>query len=92
MEENSWRECQVKLAKSNINILNIEWRSGREECSVYYEFSYHPRPGKINWHKTVVELYGEWDDVLEMRRNVLYEDISDTLLSVVLQLRKELEN
>lgn len=91
MEEESWRECQIKLAKSNINILNIEWRDNREECNVYYEFSYHPKPGKINWHKTVVEIYGVWDDKFSKRRPVYYEEIAEELLKSVLVLRKELE-
>lgn len=47
MDEISWR---VRLAKSNINILNTDGRRW------YYEFMYHPKPGQTKWCKTYFDV------------------------------------
>lgn len=92
MEENlSWR---AKLAKSNINILNIVRLDNDRALDVFFEFMYHPRPGQTKWCKTVLTVVGqevelgegEWD-----RLQVTGDDIVSTLQSEALALRKELE-
>lgn len=45
MEELSW---QAKLARSNINILDIH------DSLIFLEFTYHPKPGTFKWVKTVL--------------------------------------
>lgn len=75
MDELSWR---ARLAKSNINILNIDgfrW---------YYEFMYHPYPGQTKWCKTY------FDTPVSDINNT--EKVVDKLMNEVLLLRKELEN
>ena len=62
----SWR---AKLAKANINILDIH------DCTIFVEFTYHPKPGVFKWCKTTFP------------SNRPIED----LLNDVLELRKELE-
>ncbi len=74
MEENlSWR---AKLAKSNINILNID------DQRWFYEFMYHPRAGQTKWCKTYYETYG-------VERDPKW--IAGDIEKAVLALRKELE-
>lgn len=73
MDEMSWR---ARLAKSNINILNID------EGRWYYEFMYHPRPGQTKWCKTFYET----------KRGRDPECISQEIKDEVLKLRKELED
>lgn len=87
MEEayKQWHDLQVMLAKANINILKLELqeRTDRDVVYVYYEFSYHPKPGKINWFKTVtIVAAGDYG----------MTQIGEKLLEDVLELRKELEN
>lgn len=91
MDELSWR---ARLAKSNINILNID------EERWYYEFMYHPRPGQTKWCKTFYELpQGEvkWanEDHLEKwyREPVdnSPEKVAQNIEKEVLRLRRELE-
>lgn len=72
MDELSWR---ARLAKSNINILNID------DERWYYEFMYHPRPGQTKWCKTYMNC--------KMGRDP--EVVSRQLQDEVLKLRKELE-
>lgn len=58
-EDLSWR---AKLARANINILNVtitrerlpdDAGGGYKETPYwYYEFMYHPRPGQTKWSKT----------------------------------------
>lgn len=55
-EDLSW---QAKLAKHNINILNVTITREKnpdgthdEVVRWYYEFMYHPRPGQTKWSKT----------------------------------------
>ena len=95
MEELSWR---AKLAKSNINILNVTpsyW---------VYEFTYHPKPGTFKWCKTVHEVkptattpanvkdlfLEDWTKLPITRPS--YEEIAKDILEEALALRKELEN
>lgn len=69
----SWR---ARLAKSNINILDIH-----DDC-IFLEFTYHPKVGIFKWCKTYYYL----------GKNDLTEDeIADHLLRQTLRLRKELE-
>lgn len=72
MEELSWR---ARLARSNINILNID------EQRWYYEFMYHPRYGQTKWCKTFLEA--------PLGRDPEY--VATELEREVLTLRKELE-
>lgn len=73
MDALSWR---ARLAKSNINILNID------DERWYYEFMYHPYHGQTKWSKTFLETHSG--------RNP--EDVAKELEREVLKLRKELEN
>lgn len=73
MDGMSWR---ARLAKSNINILNID------DERWYYEFMYHPKYGQTKWCKTYLES--------KMGRNP--EAVADELSREVLKLRKELED
>lgn len=82
MDEMSWR---AKLAKSNINILWINWNEYRTTADVYYEFMYHPKPGQTKWCKTVTSLASE-DEY-----TITGSDIAEYLAKEVLALRKELE-
>lgn len=79
----SWR---ARLAKSNINILNID----KDRWLI--EFTYHPKPGVFKWCKTLLITpynISEAGDQLE------YEDFQELsaqyVLDEVLKLRKELE-
>ena len=72
MDEMSWR---ARLARSNINILNID------DERWYYEFMYHPRPGQVKWCKTYMDC--------KMGRDP--EAVARELEGAVLSLRKELE-
>ena len=72
MDELSWR---AKLAKSNINILDIH------DQSVFLEFTYHPKPGIFKWCKTAFPL----------REGQTMDSAADSILRNVLVLRKELE-
>lgn len=91
MDGMSWR---ARLAKSNINILNID------EFRWYYEFMYHPRPGQTKWCKTYLEVpIGEPKQLTDNPMSGYYrepvdnspETIADILQREVLKLRKELE-
>lgn len=90
MDELSWR---ARLAKSNINILNID----RDRW--YYEFMYHPKPGQTKWCKTFHELPTELKQLPDSPMGGLYrepvdnspEGIARALQDEVLELRKELE-
>lgn len=77
MDELSWR---AKLAKSNINILGIDFNEQHTQATVYYEFMYHPKPGQTKWCKTYAKVQG-----------VEGEDIFRKLSKETLSLRKELE-
>lgn len=72
MDELSWR---AKLAKSNINILDIK------DNRIFLEFTYHPKPGTFKWCKTVFSLVGI---------GTIEEQVGN-ILNKVLELRKELE-
>ena len=89
MDGMSWR---AQLAKSNINILNIEWSNYRKVADIYYEFMYHPHNGQTKWCKTWVTVRGQYDDDLGVSLEVTDLDILDALKSDVLSLRKELED
>lgn len=73
MDEMSWR---ARLAKSNINILNID------DERWYYEFMYHPKYGQTKWCKTYLEV--------KMGRDP--EAVASELEREVLKLRMELED
>lgn len=72
MDEMSWR---ARLARSNINILNID------DERWYYEFMYHPYPGQTKWCKTFYETHNG--------RNP--EDVAYDINLEVAKLRRELE-
>jgi len=89
MDENlSWR---AKLAKSNINILNISWSDADTQADIYYEFMYHPKPGQTKWCKTVSRVRGYYDEESDIQCVVTTDDILATLTKDTLALRKELE-
>lgn len=71
-ESLSWR---ARLAKANINILDMH------DGTVFFEFTYHPKPGTFKWCKTLMSLQG-------MASN---SDLADRVTEKVLALRKELE-
>lgn len=71
-ESLSWR---AKLAKANINILDIH-----DNC-IFLEFTYHPKPGIFKWCKTM----------FPYEENIRMDSLTDGVLSKVLALRKELE-
>lgn len=89
MDEMSWR---AKLAKSNINILNITGSTW------YIEFTYHPKPGVFKWCKTFFVIpdnivFPDKDEPTKWYKDPSYSDsdIADIILDEVLTLRKELE-
>lgn len=87
MDELSWR---ARLAKSNINILNID------DERWYYEFMYHPRPGQVKWCKTYYRVpekvdVPEADPVQWIKSTPDEKDIAAAISAEVLRLRKELE-
>lgn len=73
MDDTSWR---ARLAKSNINILDIH------DGMVFLEFTYHPKAGVFKWCKTVYAF----------KEGVNVEDLADKLMDEVLILRRELED
>lgn len=86
MDELSWK---VKLAKSSINITNIEndiW---------YYEFPFHPKPGQVKWCKmfsSVKRIRVSDDDRLpKMMRAMNNAEMANKICEEVLAMRKELE-
>lgn len=72
MDDTSWR---ARLAKSNINILDIH------DNMVFLEFTYHPKAGVFKWCKTAYAF----------KEGTRVEELADRLVSEVLELRKELE-
>lgn len=72
MDELSWR---ARLAKSNINILDIH------DNIVFIEFTYHPKTGTFKWCKTAFP----FEEGLDVR------SLSEGISKEVLSLRKELE-
>lgn len=82
MEELSWR---AKLAKSNVNILNID----EDNNKWYYEFMYRPRPGQIKWSKTFYTV--KFTETKPGVLGISYDVIADNIRKEVLELRKELE-
>lgn len=90
-EKLSWR---AKLAKSNINILNIVRLDNDMALDVFFEFMYHPRHGQTKWCKTVLTVMGQEVELSEgewERLPVTGDDIVKELQSEALKLRKELE-
>ena len=71
--ESSW---QAKLAKSNINILQVTPKVW------VIEFTYHPKPDVFKWCKTIYK---------PSSPDLTYEEHGHCILEEVLQLRKELE-
>lgn len=89
MDDNlSWR---AKLARTNINILNITWNDDNTVAEVFFEFMYRPYNGSIKWCKTYTQVTGAVDEATDTQLPVTGEDITNTLKKEVLGLRKELE-
>lgn len=78
MDEMSWR---ARLAKSNINILDIH------DGMVFLEFTYHPKAGVFKWCKTAFPI----DSVARVKDDMIEHGEADLLAEKVLALRKELE-
>ena len=72
MDGMSW---QARLARKNINILNID------DERWYYEFMYHPYQGQTKWCKTFYATHYGRDP----------EAVAQDIEREVLRLRKELE-
>lgn len=73
MEENlSW---QAKLARHNINILNID------DERWFYEFMYHPYSGSTKWSKTFIII----------KKDASPAEVASDLIREVAKLRRELE-
>lgn len=90
MEESCSISWRAKLAKSNINILNIQ------RDRVFLEFTYHPKPGTFKWCKTVFDIPHKWldqspDPVNWHTVHLDSDELADYILEQVLTLRKELE-
>ena len=79
MDGMSW---QARLAKKNINILNID----KERW--FYEFMYHPKQGVTKWCKTYYKLPWTWENGTEVNPDIISKGIEEE----VLELRKELED
>ena len=95
-ESLSWR---ARFAKSNINILNITLLNTPDGLVYrwFIEFTYHPKPGTFKWCKTYVDVVSEKDYFSTANLEWVYKDIStddmaQTILDKVLELRKELED
>lgn len=88
MDEMSWR---ARLAKSNINILDIH------DGMVFLEFTYHPKAGVFKWCKTYLEMPEVYDTYAALNEGVLklgeaeWSRVAQVILERVLALRKELE-
>ena len=73
MEESlSW---PAKLARRNINILNID------EKRWFFEFMYHPYNGQTKWCKTFINIDSQASEA----------EVASDLIVVVNKLRRELE-
>ena len=88
MDGLSWR---ARLAKSNINILNID------DQRWYYEFMYHPYHGQTKWCKTYFDIpptikHSDEDPIKWEKVDKAPDEIASLLQREVLRLRKELEN
>lgn len=87
MDEMSWR---ARLAKSNINILNVD------DERWYYEFMYHPRPGQTKWCKTFYLMRADIDIFyFPLTQKYTMRDpaiVANHVMEEVLELRKELED
>ena len=79
MDELSWR---AKLAKANINILDIH------DEKIFLEFTYHPKPGVFKWCKTAFSLR---DKDLIGAPEEYQKAYAQQILDKVLSIRKELE-
>lgn len=93
----SWR---ARLAKSNINILNIALVKTDQGIvnRWFVEFTYHPKPGTFKWCKTYIDIEPVYDtysalDEGGLRQIEINPDkIAGIILDKVLALRKELED
>lgn len=93
-EDLSW---QAKLAKHNINILNVTITREKnpdgthdEVVRWYYEFMYHPRPGQTKWSKTFFS--PNQSTVSDASLNPYsITDMSPLIIRQVATLRRELE-
>lgn len=87
MDELSW---QARLAKQNINILDID------EERWFYEFMYHPYSGSTKWCKTFYKVpftieVPDDDPVKWVKYESDPEEIAAGLIKEVAKLRRELE-
>lgn len=96
MDDNlSWR---AQLARSNINILNVNWSDDKMTAVVFFEFMYRPYNGSIKWCKTWTPVAGKLvpnpndpDGIEYDQMEVSGDDVCEELRRVTLELRKELE-
>ena len=93
-EDLSW---QAKLAKHNINILNVTITREKnpdgthdEVVRWYYEFMYHPRPGQTKWSKTFFSP-NQATVSDESLNPYSITDMSPLIIRQVATLRRELE-
>lgn len=100
----SWR---ARLAKSNINILKVDLLNkanidvGGITYRWYVEFTYHPKPGTFKWCKTYIDIPPVFDTYAATATDTANkslaqvdnstDDMAQTILDRVLELRKELE-
>lgn len=91
----SWR---ARFAKSNINILNLTLVNTPKGIinRWFVEFTYHPKPGTFKWCKTYIDILPQVEDDEENPLAWRYvdptvDDMAQTILDKVLELRKELE-
>lgn len=96
MDENlSWR---ARFAKANINILNLTLvKTDHGIVNRWFvEFTYHPKPGTFKWSKTYIDVlpevkHNDEDPVKWEYESASIDDMAQTILDKVLELRKELE-
>lgn len=91
----SWR---ARFAKSNINILNLTLvKTDHGIINRWFvEFTYHPKPGVFKWCKTYIDIPPKVEDdesnPLAWRYvDQTVDDMAQTIMDSVLELRKELE-
>lgn len=96
-ESISWR---ARFAKSNINILNLTLvKTDHGIINRWFvEFTYHPKPGTFKWCKTYIDILPVNDSYSALVDGKLVpttpstDDMAQTILDKVLELRKELED
>ena len=96
MDGTSWR---AKFAKSNINILNLTLVKTDQGLvhRWFFEFTYHPKPGIFKWCKTYLDIPQRIEGNDEEPAMWAYvspstDEMAQTIIDTVLELRKELED